>query len=112
MPGVTLDKAALYMRTLLEQYKSKNISPEKKMHLIRAIEENYANLKTDAEKEYFEIIINRYLLTQPLSLLELAELYNKQDTSIGSWDIRKGIVLLSCYLPSTPHTPISVAERR
>lgn len=100
MPLVTLDSKAVYTRGLLERYKARDISHAEKKRLIKAVAENYVHLQNEAERDYFEIIVNRYLLLNPLSLLELAELYNKAETGIGGWEIRKGIVQLSQYLSS------------
>ncbi|GHU81080.1 hypothetical protein FACS1894191_7620 [Clostridia bacterium] len=102
MPYLTLDDHAIYARSLLEQYKSKQIGEKDKSVLLKAVTENYAHLRSEAEKDYFEVIVNRYLLITPLSLLEPAELYQKPETTISSWEIRKGIVQLSRYLNDTP----------
>lgn len=89
------DSSAGRMRQLLEAYKNKSISEAEKQELFHAI---WSSLHIDlnsTEKRYFEIIVNRYLLREPLMLRDLSEIYNIQSESINTWEAAKGFELLA-----------------
>lgn len=83
------------MRQLLEAYKNQSISEAEKQELFHAIWASlHINLNT-TEKKYFEIIVNRYLLREPLMLRELSEIYNIQPERISTWEAAKGFEILA-----------------
>lgn len=89
------DSSAGRMRQLLEAYKNQSISEAEEQELFHAIWASlHINLNT-SEKRYFEIIVNRYLLRDPLMLRELSEIYDIQPERISTWEAAKGFELLA-----------------
>lgn len=82
-------------RLLLEAYKNESISEAEKRELFHAIWACMQIYLSPAEKRYFEIIVNRYLLREPLMLSELSEIYNASPENISTWEMEKGFELLT-----------------
>lgn len=89
------DSSAGYMRQLLEAYKNESIKEDEKQELFNAIRACLQINLSPQEKRYFEVIVNRYLLREPLMLSELAEIYNVKPESISTWEVAKGFELLT-----------------
>lgn len=89
------DSTAERMRQLLEAYKNESIGEDEKQELFRAIWASLHINLNPSEKKYFEIIVNRYLLREPLMLRELSEIYNIQPEGISTWETSKGFELLA-----------------
>lgn len=90
-----LDYTAKNMRRLLEAYKNNDIPEVEKRILFKAIQACMEIRLEPAEKRYFEVIVNRYLLRKPLMLHEIAEVYNIKPEAISGWEIAKGFELLA-----------------
>lgn len=97
MGKVVLTEKAVYVENVLKNYKADSISLSEKEKLLAALQKYYLSLKTDRDKEYFEILINRYIIKEPLSLSELSDIYNSNKNNIKSWEINKGIITLSQF---------------
>jgi len=83
------------MRQLLEAYKNESIKEDEKQELFNAIRACLQINLSPQEKRYFEVIVNRYLLREPLMLSDLAEIYNVNPESISTWEVKKGFELLA-----------------
>ena len=83
------------MRQLLEAYKNESIKEDEKQELFNAIRACLQINLSPQEKRYFEVIVNRYLLREPLMLSEISEVYGIQPENISAWEIKKGIDLLA-----------------
>ncbi len=86
------------MRYMLEAYKNGDISEAEKEILFSAIRSCMEIKLNMQERRYFEIIVNRYLLKEPLMLSEIGELYNIKPETVSSWEVKKGFELLSSAL--------------
>lgn len=89
------DNSAGYIRQLLEAYKNESIKEDEKQELFNAIRACLQINLSPQEKRYFEVIVNRYLLREPLMLSELAEIYNVNPESVSTWEVKKGFELLA-----------------
>lgn len=95
MNKVSAGPSAMRMRLLLEAYKNESITEAEKRELFHAIWACMQISLIPAEKRYFEIIVNRYLLREPLMLSEIGEVYNIQPETVSTWDVKKGFELLA-----------------
>ena len=95
MAQATLTPKAQYVNGVLDDYKKNRISQSEIGKLAAALHKYFLSLQTDRERDYFEILINRYIVKAPLSLEELADLYGSSKNNIKSWEINKGILALS-----------------
>lgn len=90
-----LHYTAKNMRRLLEAYKNNNISEIEKRILFKAIKACMEIRLEPAEKRYFEVIVNRYLLREPMMLSEIAEVYRILPETVSGWEAVKGFGLLA-----------------
>jgi len=99
MGKLVLTPKAKYVNGVLDDYKKNCISQNEASKLASALQKYFASLITAAarERDYFEILVNRYIIKEPLSLEELADAYGSNKCNIKSWEINKGILALSAF---------------
>ena len=85
-------------RKLLKGYAAQSLKPTQNAMLISGLKAWYRSLdRSSLHARHFEVILNRYIILNPLKLTEVGALIGKTETNVGR-DVREGIRLLSEHL--------------